>query len=111
MNEVKKMDILAQADKNAFSINTSLPEIAQMPWDKPGIWNDWGIGMIEKFGMNKPLATKPLGQTELRVSPFGLGTVKFGRDQQVKYHSYPIRVIVHADSRFSSYDQKSGYHL
>ena len=26
-----------------------------------------------------------LGQTEIQVSPLGLGTVKFGRDQQVKY--------------------------
>ncbi|MFK5985136.1 MAG: aldo/keto reductase [Pseudomonadota bacterium] len=26
-----------------------------------------------------------LGQTDIKVSPLGLGTVKFGRDQQVKY--------------------------
>lgn len=32
-----------------------------------------------------PLPQKALGQTGLNVSPFGLGTVKFGRDQQVKY--------------------------
>lgn len=31
------------------------------------------------------LPTKPLGQTDLRISPIGLGTVKLGRDQQVKY--------------------------
>lgn len=28
---------------------------------------------------------RPLGQTGLKVSPLGLGTVKFGRDQGVKY--------------------------
>jgi aryl-alcohol dehydrogenase-like predicted oxidoreductase len=31
------------------------------------------------------LDTKELGQTGIKVSPLGLGTVKFGRDQQVKY--------------------------
>ncbi len=31
------------------------------------------------------LALKALGQTDINVSPLGLGTVKFGRDQQVKY--------------------------
>jgi aryl-alcohol dehydrogenase-like predicted oxidoreductase len=31
------------------------------------------------------MKTKPLGQTGIEVSPLGLGTVKFGRDQQVKY--------------------------
>ena len=29
--------------------------------------------------------TRELGQTGIQVSPLGLGTVKFGRDQQVKY--------------------------
>jgi aryl-alcohol dehydrogenase-like predicted oxidoreductase len=28
---------------------------------------------------------RPLGATELLVSPLGLGTVKLGRDQGVKY--------------------------
>jgi aryl-alcohol dehydrogenase-like predicted oxidoreductase len=28
---------------------------------------------------------RELGQTGIEVSPLGLGTVKFGRDQQVKY--------------------------
>ena len=28
---------------------------------------------------------RSLGQTDLYVSPLGLGTVKFGRNQQVKY--------------------------
>ncbi len=28
---------------------------------------------------------RELGQTDIQVSPLGLGTVKFGRDQQVKY--------------------------
>ncbi|NWE37197.1 aldo/keto reductase, partial [Pseudomonas gingeri] len=28
---------------------------------------------------------RPLGSTGLRVSPLGLGTVKLGRDQGVKY--------------------------
>jgi len=31
------------------------------------------------------MKTKELGQTGIQVSPLGLGTVKFGRDQQVKY--------------------------
>jgi len=31
------------------------------------------------------LETRELGQTGIKVSPLGLGTVKFGRDQQVKY--------------------------
>lgn len=31
------------------------------------------------------LTAKPLGRTDLQVSPLGLGTVKLGRDQQVKY--------------------------
>lgn len=31
------------------------------------------------------LKTRELGQTGIKVSPLGLGTVKFGRDQQVKY--------------------------
>jgi len=31
------------------------------------------------------LTHKPLGQTDIHISAFGLGTVKFGRDQQVKY--------------------------
>ena len=30
---------------------------------------------------------RPLGDTGLAVSPLGLGTVKFGRDQGVKYPS------------------------
>lgn len=30
---------------------------------------------------------RPLGQTGINVSPLGLGTVKFGRNQQVKYPS------------------------
>ena len=30
---------------------------------------------------------RPLGSTGLRVSPLGLGTVKLGRDQGVKYPS------------------------
>lgn len=34
---------------------------------------------------------RALGSTGLRVSPLGLGTVKFGRDQQVKYpHGFTI---------------------
>jgi len=33
------------------------------------------------------LPQRPLGQTDLRVSPLGLGTVKFGRNQSVKYPS------------------------
>ena len=28
---------------------------------------------------------RPLGSTGLRISPLGLGTVKLGRDQGVKY--------------------------
>ncbi|MBF0264595.1 MAG: aldo/keto reductase [Gammaproteobacteria bacterium] len=32
-----------------------------------------------------PLAHQSLGQTDIDISAFGLGTVKFGRDQQVKY--------------------------
>lgn len=31
------------------------------------------------------MALRPLGDTGIRVSPLGLGTVKFGRNQQVKY--------------------------
>lgn len=31
------------------------------------------------------MQTKELGRTGIQVSPLGLGTVKFGRDQQVKY--------------------------
>ena len=31
------------------------------------------------------MQTRELGQTGIQVSPLGLGTVKFGRDQQVKY--------------------------
>ena len=31
------------------------------------------------------MKTRVLGQTGIEVSPLGLGTVKFGRDQQVKY--------------------------
>jgi aryl-alcohol dehydrogenase-like predicted oxidoreductase len=31
------------------------------------------------------LTTKTLGQTDLRISPLGLGTVKLGRDQKVNY--------------------------
>lgn len=31
------------------------------------------------------MQTRELGQTSIQVSPLGLGTVKFGRDQQVKY--------------------------
>ncbi len=31
------------------------------------------------------MKTRELGQTGIQVSPLGLGTVKFGRDQQVKY--------------------------
>ena len=31
------------------------------------------------------LKTRELGQTGIKISPLGLGTVKFGRDQQVKY--------------------------
>ena len=31
------------------------------------------------------MKVKELGQTGIQVSPLGLGTVKFGRDQQVKY--------------------------
>jgi len=31
------------------------------------------------------IQTRELGQTGIQVSPLGLGTVKFGRDQQVKY--------------------------
>lgn len=31
------------------------------------------------------MQTRPLGSTGLQVSPLGLGTVKFGRNQQVKY--------------------------
>ena len=31
------------------------------------------------------MKTRALGQTGIEVSPLGLGTVKFGRDQQVKY--------------------------
>jgi aryl-alcohol dehydrogenase-like predicted oxidoreductase len=31
------------------------------------------------------MITRELGQTGIQVSPLGLGTVKFGRDQQVKY--------------------------
>lgn len=30
---------------------------------------------------------RPLGSTGLRISPLGLGTVKLGRDQGVKYPS------------------------
>ena len=30
---------------------------------------------------------RPLGSTGIKVSPLGLGTVKLGRDQQVKYPS------------------------
>ncbi|HID46248.1 MAG TPA: hypothetical protein EYP34_10895, partial [Chromatiaceae bacterium] len=30
---------------------------------------------------------RDLGNTGIRVSPLGLGTVKFGRNQQVKYPS------------------------
>lgn len=33
----------------------------------------------------KPLPTRPLGRTGIQLSVLGLGTVKFGRDQQVKY--------------------------
>lgn len=34
---------------------------------------------------------RPLGQTGIRVSPLGLGTVKLGRDHQVKYpHAFTI---------------------
>jgi hypothetical protein len=38
-------------------------------------------GTREQIGME----LKPLGATGLRVSPLGLGTVKFGRNQGVKY--------------------------
>ena len=31
------------------------------------------------------LSTRPLGQTGLEVSSLGLGTVKFGRNQEVRY--------------------------
>ncbi|MCU7835146.1 MAG: aldo/keto reductase [gamma proteobacterium symbiont of Taylorina sp.] len=31
------------------------------------------------------MQTRELGQTGIQISPLGLGTVKFGRDQQVKY--------------------------
>ena len=32
-----------------------------------------------------PLSARPLGNTGIKVSPLGLGTVKFGRDQGLKY--------------------------
>ncbi len=35
--------------------------------------------------MRSQLQLKPLGQTSINVSPIGLGTVKFGRNQGVKY--------------------------
>jgi len=35
--------------------------------------------------MTAELQHKQLGSTDIQVSPLGLGTVKFGRDQQVKY--------------------------
>ncbi|HLF67570.1 MAG TPA: aldo/keto reductase [Gammaproteobacteria bacterium] len=35
--------------------------------------------------MSLPLPLRPLGQTGIQVSPIGLGTVKFGRNQSVKY--------------------------
>lgn len=34
------------------------------------------------------MQTRPLGSTGIDVSPLGLGTVKFGRNQQVKYPSH-----------------------
>ena len=37
------------------------------------------------MAMNAQLKQKQLGSTDIYVSPLGLGTVKFGRDQQVKY--------------------------
>ncbi len=35
--------------------------------------------------MGEPLALRPLGETGIWISPLGLGTVKLGRNQQVKY--------------------------
>ena len=32
-----------------------------------------------------PLSARPLGNTGIQVSPLGLGTVKIGRDQGLKY--------------------------
>lgn len=37
------------------------------------------------------MKTRELGQTGIQVSPLGLGTVKFGRDQQVKY-PWPFKI-------------------
>ena len=35
--------------------------------------------------MSESLITRPFGDTGINVSPIGLGTVKLGRDQGVKY--------------------------
>ena len=35
--------------------------------------------------MSESLITRPFGDTGIEVSPIGLGTVKLGRDQGVKY--------------------------
>ena len=42
---------------------------------------------------------RPLGSTGVRVSPLGLGTVKFGRTEQVKY---PSRFELPSDSEIES---------
>lgn len=45
------------------------------------------------------LAIRPLGQTGIDVSCLGLGTVKFGRNQEVKY---PVNFSLPADEQISS---------
>lgn len=42
---------------------------------------------------------RPLGSTGMRVSPLGLGTVKFGRTEQVKY---PSRFALPSDAQIES---------